>query len=82
MKVSDRDGNNSGIPNQYARVKVASKGEEEVQEDTDQNQNYNFIDEFLEEAVKTSSLYESDQEVGYDGWSTEHNIHASIIINN
>ena len=82
MKVSDRDGNNSGIPNQYTRVKVASKGEEEVQEDTDQKQNYNFIDKFLEKAVKTSSLYESDQEVEYDGWSTEHNIHASISINN
>jgi hypothetical protein len=39
MKVLDRDGDNSGIPNQYARVKVASKGEEEVQEEADQNQN-------------------------------------------
>ena len=36
MKVSDKYGNNSGIPNQYARVKIASKGEEEVQDDTDQ----------------------------------------------
>ena len=42
MKGSDRGGNNSGIPNQYARVKVASKLEEVVQEDTDQNQHLQF----------------------------------------
>ena len=41
-----------------------------------------FIDEFLEETVKNSSLYESDQDAGYDVWSTEHNIHASIRMNN
>ena len=82
MKASDRDGNNSGIPNQYARVKIASKGEEEVQKTQTRTKNFNFIDEFLEEAVKTSSLYESDQGVGYDEWSTEHNIHASISVNN
>ena len=82
LKVSDKDENNSVIPNQYERVKLASKGEEEIQEDTDQNHNYNFIDEFLEEAVKNSSLYESDQEAEYDVWSIEHNIHACISINN
>ena len=80
MKGSDKDGHNSGIPNHYARVEIASKGEEEVQDDTDQNHNYTFIDEFLEEAVKNPNLYASDQEAGYDIWSTEHNIHASISI--
>jgi hypothetical protein len=56
------------------------KGEEYVQNDTDQN--YTFIDEFLEEAVKNSNIHESDQETGYDFWTSEHNIYASISINN
>jgi hypothetical protein len=56
------------------------KGEEDVQHDADQN--YTFIDEFLKEVVENSNLYESNQETGYDFWTSEHNIHASISINN
>jgi hypothetical protein len=44
--------------NQYARVKNTSKVEEEILNETVNDQNYTFIDEFLEEAVKNSNLYE------------------------
>jgi hypothetical protein len=56
------------------------KGEEELQDGTEQD--YGFIDEFLEEAVNTSNIYESQQETDYDYWTSEHNIHTSISINN
>jgi hypothetical protein len=81
-KVSDRDGNNPNIPNQYARVKNTSKGEEEILNETVHDQNYTFIDEFLEEAVKNSNLYEYNQEEEYGLWNSEHNIHASIRVKN
>jgi hypothetical protein len=51
--------NSSNIPNQYAKVKNNVKGEEELQ-------HYGFIDEFLDEAVSTSNIYESQQETDYD----------------
>ena len=47
------------MPSQYARVKNTLKGEEEVQDGTEQD--YGFINEFLEEAVDTSQ-----QETDYD----------------
>jgi hypothetical protein len=56
------------------------KGEEELQDSTEQD--YGFTDEFLEEAVNTSNIYESQQETDYDYWISEHNIHTSISINN
>ena len=56
------------------------KGEEELQDGTEQD--YGFIDEFLEEAVNTSNIYESQQEIDYDYWTSEHSIHTSISINN
>jgi hypothetical protein len=40
------------------------KGEKKLQDDTEQD--YGFIDEFLEEAVNTSNIYESQQETDYD----------------
>jgi hypothetical protein len=47
---------NSNMPNQYARVKNGLKGEDEIQ---DQPTNtYGFIDEFLEDAIKSSDLFE------------------------
>jgi hypothetical protein len=67
------------MPNQYAKVKNTVKGEEELQDGTEQD--YGFIDEFLEEAVNTSNIYESQQETDYDYWTSEHNIHTSININ-
>ena len=44
------------MPNQYAKVKHAVKGEKDVQDDTDHT--YGFIDEYLEEVVNTSNIYE------------------------
>jgi hypothetical protein len=52
---NDKDNNNSNMPNQYARVKNVAKGEDVIKENTDQT--YAFVDEFLEEAVKISSIY-------------------------
>jgi hypothetical protein len=60
-KVSYRDCNNPNIPNKYARIKNTSKGEEEILNETVHDQSYTFIDEFLEEAVKNSNLYEYNQ---------------------
>ena len=67
------------MPNQYAKVKSTVKGEEELQDGTEQD--YGFIDEFREEAVNTSNIYESQQD-DYDYWTSEHNIHTTISINN
>jgi hypothetical protein len=81
FKMSERNKNTSSkLPNQFAKVKNAVKGEEEVQDDTDQN--YGFVDEFLEEAFNTSNIYEAQQDTGYDFWSSGHNVHTSICINN
>jgi hypothetical protein len=61
------------MPNQYVRVKNAVKGEDDIQ---DQPPTYGFIDEFLEDAIKNSNLYE-EQDTDY-----EHNIYTSLSINN
>jgi hypothetical protein len=61
---NDKNTNNSNLPNQYARVKNVAKGEDAIKENTDQT--YAFVDEFLEEAMKSSSLYEADQDVDYE----------------
>jgi hypothetical protein len=47
---NDKETGNSNMPNQYARVKNATKGEDVIKENTDQT--YAFVDEFLEEAMK------------------------------
>jgi hypothetical protein len=51
---NDKDTNNSNLPNQYARVKNVAKGEDVIKENTDQT--YAFVNEFLEEAMKCSSM--------------------------
>ena len=38
--------------------------------------------DFLKKLSRLPTLYESDQEAGYDGWSTEHNKHAITSIKN
>jgi hypothetical protein len=58
------DTNNSNMPNQYARVKNVAKGEDVIKVNTDQT--YAFVDEFLEEAIKSSSIYEADEDVDYE----------------
>jgi hypothetical protein len=73
---NDKDNNNSNFPNQYARVKNVAKGEDVIKENTDQT--HAFVDEFLEEAMKSSSLYETDQDIDYEFWSSNHNAHATL----
>jgi hypothetical protein len=68
------------LPNQYARVKNVAKGEDVIKDNTDQT--YAFVDEFLEEAMKSSSLYEADQDVDYEDWSSNHNALATLSISN
>ena len=65
ITASEKERNSSSnMPSQYSRVKNVVKGEEEVQDSREQD--YGFIDEFLEEAVNTSNIYESQQETDYD----------------
>jgi hypothetical protein len=68
------------MPNQYARMKNLTKGEDVNKENTDQT--YAFVDEFLEEAMTNSSLYETDEDVDYEYWSSNHNAHATLSIRN
>jgi hypothetical protein len=77
---NDKETNDCNIPNQYARMKNVAKGEDVIKENTDQT--YAFVDEFLEEAMKSSSLYEVDQDVDYEYWSSNHNAHATLSISN
>jgi hypothetical protein len=71
---------NSNLLNKHARVKNAAKGEDVIRDNTDQT--YAFVDEFLEEAMKSSSLYEADQDVDYEYWSSNHNDHVTLRISN
>jgi hypothetical protein len=54
---NDKETRNSNLTNQYARVKNVAKGEDVIKENTDQT--YAFVDEFLEETMKSSSNYET-----------------------
>jgi hypothetical protein len=47
---NDKEASNSYLSNQFARVKNLAKGEDVINENTDQT--YAFVDEFLEEAMK------------------------------
>jgi hypothetical protein len=77
---NDKDTNNSNLPNQYARVKNIAKGEDVIKENTDQI--YAFVDEFLEEAMKSSSICDADEDVDYEYWSSNHNAHVTLSISN
>jgi hypothetical protein len=77
---NDKDTNNSNLPNQYARVKNAAKGEDVIKENTDQT--YAFVDKFLEQAMKNSSIFETDEDVDHEYWSSNHNAHATLSISN
>jgi phosphoserine aminotransferase len=50
------------------------------EENTDQT--YAFVDEFLEEAMKSSSIYEADEDIDYEYWSSNHNAHVTLSISN
>jgi hypothetical protein len=59
------------MPNQYAN-----------REKNDTGHGYGFVDEFLEEALNTSNIYEAQQGTNYDLWISDRNLHTSISINN
>jgi hypothetical protein len=48
---NNKENNNSNMPNQNARVKNVAKGEDVIKENTDET--YAFVDEFLEESIKS-----------------------------
>jgi hypothetical protein len=77
---NDKETSNANLPNQFSRVKNIAKGEDVIKDNTDQT--YAFVDEFLEEATKSSSIYEIDQDVDYEYWSSNHNAHAILSISN
>jgi hypothetical protein len=77
-KRQQQEDENSNMPNQYARVKIVAKEEDIIKDITDQT--YAFIDEFLEEAMKNSGIYEADEDVDYEYWSSNHNAHATLSI--
>jgi hypothetical protein len=66
------------MPNQYTRLKNVAKGEETIKDKTDYT--YTFVDEFLEESMKNSSIHETDEDVHYEYWSSNHNAHATLSI--
>jgi hypothetical protein len=72
------------MPNQYARVKNVARGEDIIKDNTDQT--YAFVDLYLEESMKISSLYEAeededeDEDVDFEYWSSNHNAHAILSI--
>jgi hypothetical protein len=61
-------------------VKNVAKGEDVIKDDTDQTNG--LVDEFLEEAMKISSIHETDENVDYDYWSSNHHAHATLSISN
>jgi hypothetical protein len=65
----------TNMPNQYAKVKNAMKGEEELQDAT--NPVYGFVDEFLDEALNTSNIYEAQQGTYLELSVKEQIIHTS-----
>jgi hypothetical protein len=74
-----KETNNANMPNQYTRVTNVAIGEDVIKNNRDQT--YAFADEFLEEVIKSSSLYEADEDVDYEYWSSNHNAHATLSIN-
>jgi transcriptional regulator with PAS, ATPase and Fis domain len=52
----DKETSNSNMPNQYARMKNLERGENVIKDNTDQT--YAFVDEFLEEAMQSSSRFQ------------------------
>jgi hypothetical protein len=79
-KISNKDKTNFNMPNQYAKVKNAVKGEEIDQNNTDKT--YGFVDEFLEEAIRSASIHESEEDIEYEYWSSDHNAFTTLSITN
>jgi hypothetical protein len=77
---NDKETSNSHMPNQYTRVKNVPDGEDVIKDNTDQT--YAFVGEFLEESMENSSIYETDEDVDYEYWSSNHHAHATLSISN
>jgi predicted solute-binding protein len=77
---NEKDTNNANMPNQYARVKNVTTGKDVIKDNTDQT--YAFVDEFLEEAMNSSSIFEADEDVDNEYWSSNHNAHTTLNISN
>jgi hypothetical protein len=77
---NDKEISNSSMPNQYSRVKNVTEEEDAIKEN--KNQTYAFVYEFLEEEMQISSIYEADEDVDYEYWSSKHNGHALLSISN
>jgi hypothetical protein len=54
------------------------KGQELIMDNKDQN--YGFVDDFLEEAIKNSSIYETDEDIDYEYLASKYNAHATVSI--
>jgi phosphoserine aminotransferase len=59
-------------------VKNVAKGEQIIKDNTDQT--YAFVHEFLEKAMKSSSIYETDEGVDFEYWSSNHNSQITLNI--
>jgi hypothetical protein len=66
------------MPNQYTRVKNRAKGEDVIKENTDHT--FTFVDEILYEAIESLIMYQTNDDVDYEYWSSNHNSHAKISI--
>jgi hypothetical protein len=77
---NDKKISNFNMPNQYARVKNLAKGDNVIKENTDWTNV--FVDDIFEETMKSSSIYETDEDVDYEYWSSNHNAHATLSISN
>ena len=54
----------SSLAKTQKRLTRVAKGEEMIQEDTEQS--YDFVDGFLEERLRISSLFEAEHDLEYD----------------
>jgi hypothetical protein len=61
---NDKETSNSNMPNQNTRVKNVAKGEDVIKDNKDQT--YAFVDEFIEEAIISSIIHETDEDVDYE----------------
>jgi hypothetical protein len=55
-------------------VKNVAKGEDVIKDNTDQTYVFVDVDGFLEEAMTKASIYEIDQDVDYEYWSSNPTI--------
>jgi hypothetical protein len=77
---NEKETKNANMSKQYARVKDEAKGEDVIMDN--KHQTYAFVDEFLEEGMKSSSLYEADEDANYEYWSSNHYAHTILRISN